>query len=110
MDVIRLDKVVVFKVNTPAAASTGGGVDSYSTLLTTRGNLSRRSGSKGFNAGEHAFDNSYQLVVRYQDAIYNAIRTDLKVVIDSVTYTIHSWEKIEEKRFYLKFTIISQDA
>jgi head-tail adaptor len=109
LDVV-LNKIVVFKQNTPTASTTGGKIDAYTTLVTTRGSLSKRNTSKGFSAGEHGFDNSYELIVRYQDAIFNAIRTDLKILIDSITYTIHSWEKMEEKRFYLKFTIVAQGA
>jgi head-tail adaptor len=110
VDVIRLNKVVVFKQNTPTSSTTGGKIDAYATLVTTKGKLSKRSTSKGFSAGEHGFDNSSELRVRFQDAIFNAIRTDLKILIDSVTYTIHSWEKMDEKRFYLKFIVIAQSA
>jgi hypothetical protein len=101
---IRMDKIVVFKSNTPTTKGAGS-ADSYSTLCTTRGRLKKSSSVRTLSAGEMSFDGTYELIVRYQDTIHNAIRNDLKILIDSVTYTIQSWEKMREKRFYLKFTI-----
>jgi head-tail adaptor len=110
MDIGRFDKVVVFKTNTPTAATTGGGVDSYSTLCTVYGYLYKSNSSRGLGFGEVTFDNSYNLIVEYQETINSAIRPDLKVEIDSVTYTISGWEKIEEKRHFLKFSLQRQDG
>lgn len=109
MDIGRFDKLVTFKVNTPAATGAGS-TDSYSTLLQAWGSLKKSNSSRGLSYGESAFDNTYTLIVYYQDSIYNAIRTDLKVDIDSVTYTVTGWEKLQEKRFYLKFNLNRQDG
>ena len=101
---------VVFKSNTRSATATGGGIDSYSTLVTTDGRLTQLRKDRGMGFSEVSFSGAYELIVRYQDTIFNAIRTDLKIEVDSVRYTIQSWEKMDEKRFYLKFIINRQDA
>jgi hypothetical protein len=104
--VIRgLNKVVVFKSNSPAGTSSLGQTDSYSTLLTTRGRLRKQGGIRNLSAGEFALEGNYDLIVRYTDTLYNAIKPDLKVEIDSGTFTIQSWEKMNEERFYLKFVL-----
>lgn len=102
---IRLNKVVVFKVNTPTVAATLGGVASYSTLVETRGRLRKQGGNRNLTGGEFSIDGSYELIVRYTDTIYNAIKPDMKMEIEGVLYSIVSWEKLDEKRFYIKFII-----
>lgn len=110
MDIGRFDKKVIFKSNTGSTTSTGGRSDSYSTLCTVYGWLKKDNSSRGLGFGEVNFNNSYTLVVEYQETINSAIRPDLKVEIDSATYTISGWEKIEEKRYYLKFKLERQDG
>ena len=100
---------VVFKVNTPTQVGAGR-QDSYATLVTTDGRLRKRGGNRGLRDGEVAFENTYELVVRYQDAIFNAIRSDLKVDIDGTRYTIAGWELMDEKRFYIRFELNRQDG
>jgi hypothetical protein len=100
-----LKTVVIFKTKTPSSTSTGGGIDSYSTLLTTRGRFRKQGSNRSLSFGEMTFAGTYELIVRYQDAIFNALRTDLRVTIDSIDYTIQSWEKLNEERFYIKFLV-----
>lgn len=109
MDIVKLNKIVTFQTNaqTPSGAGT---VDSYTTLLTTRGNLSKIRSGRNLLTGEMSFNGSYYLMVRFTDALYNAIRTDMRVIIENVYYTIDSWEKTEEKRFYIKFVVNRGEA
>lgn len=112
MDIGSFDKTVVFKRPTTTAASTGGSLESggYTTIATTYGHLSKSGSSRGLSFGEGALDSSYSLIVEYQDTIYNAIRSDLKVEIDSTVYTVSGWEKVEEKRYFLKLKLERQDG
>lgn len=104
--VIRgLNKVVAFKTPTLTTTATGGQTESYSTLVTTRGRLRKQNSARSLSFGEMTFGGTYELITRYQDAIFNAISTGMKVTIDSVDFTITSWEKMNEERFYLRFTI-----
>ena len=96
---------VVFKQNTPTTTTSGGGADSYATLVTTDGRLRKRSGNRGLQAGEVGFNSSWELITRYQDTIFNAYRSDMKVDIDGVRYTVQSCDKIDEKRFWLRFDL-----
>lgn len=107
MGVGKLHKVVVFKSNTPATLGAGAS-DSYSTLLTTRGSLKKLNGSRGLSYGELLESNSYECIVRHQSSLQTNLRMDMKVEIDSRTYTIASYELIEEKRFYYRFVLNEQ--
>jgi head-tail adaptor len=111
MDIGKFDKTVVFKRPSTTASLTGGQLETgYTTIATTYGHLTKSSSSRGLSFGESAIDGSYSLWVEYQDTIHSAIRSDLKVEIESTVYTVSGWEKIEEKRYFLKFKLERQDG
>ena len=107
MGVGNLHKVVLFRKNTPGTLGAGGS-DSYSDLLTTRGSLKKINGSRGLSFGEVLESNSYELIVRVQTLLEQNLRTDLRVVIEGRTFTISSWDKMDEKRFYYKIILNEQ--
>ena len=104
-----LHKVVVFKSNT-ATTLGAGKADSYSTLLTTRGELKKLSGNRSLSFGEMFQTNAFELTVRYDSVLSAALRMDMKIEIEGKTYTINSWEKVGEKKFYFKMIINEQSA
>lgn len=111
MDIGKFDKTVVFKRPSTTASATGGAIESgYTTIATTYGHLAKSNSSRGLSFGESAFDGSYNLWIEFSDTIYNAIRSDLKAEIESVVYTVSGWEKVEEKRYFLKFKLERQDG
>ena len=95
---------MVFQQNTPVQKGAGY-EDSYADLITTRGGLRSLSSSRGFSFGEMLQTNSFELIVRFQTALESALRGDMKVVIDGRTFTIATWEKVGEKRFYYRMVI-----
>lgn len=107
MGVGALHKVVVFKKNTPTAL-TAGGADAYTTLLTTRGSLKKNNGARSLSYGEVMESNSYEMITRYQSSLETNLRVDTKVEIEGRTYTINSWEKIGESKFYFRFNLNEQ--
>jgi len=107
MGVGQLNKVVVFKTNTPSTLGAGA-ADSYSTLLTTRGSLKKLSGSRSLSFGELVESNSYEMITRYQSSIASNVRMDTKIEIEGRTFTINSFEKTGEKRFYYRFVLSEQ--
>lgn len=104
MAIGEFNKVVAFKSNS-ASALGAGLADSFSTYCTTRGRLRRLSGSRGLSFGEMVGNDSFELTVRRESLLDTNLSLSNKVLIDSVTYTIDSIEKIEEKRFYYKLVI-----
>lgn len=90
----KMREVVVFLVNNPTVNPSGGQVDSYTTLLTTRGMLVDNSGARilTFNAIEDV--KAVYMICRFQTAITNTLRTDTKVVMNSVTYTMQGRPKL----------------
>lgn len=100
----KFDKVVALQKNTPTGQGAGL-VDSYSTYVTTRGYLKKKSGNRGVSFGEILGNDSYTLFVRYQTAIATYLRTDNKVIIDSKTFTVDSFELVDEEKKYYKINL-----
>lgn len=108
MEVGQLNKVVVFKQNTPTTLGAGA-KDAYTTLLTTRGSLRKLNGNRGLSFGELLETNSFEMITRYQVALENNLKMSVKVEVEGKTYTIQSFEKVGEKRFYYKFILNQQN-
>lgn len=104
---------VVFKLNTPTTAATsnreaittGGQNDVYATLLTTRGRLRKNSGNRGLDFGLIASEDSYELICRFQSGIAAELRVNQKVMVDKDTYTIQSWEVLDQISHWYRFKL-----
>jgi hypothetical protein len=105
----KMDKVCELLQNTPTAQGAGA-VDSYAVLLTTRGYLKKSSGSRSLQFADISVNDSWSLIVRKQNQMVNNLRRDMKWRIDNRTFTIDSWEDIEEEHFYYKFYLTEQRA
>src|SRR4029078_8106665 len=99
-----MTKICEFKTNSRPQKGAGTG-NSYSTLLSCRGYLKQQSGTRTLNNGDVEFDTSFTLITDFIQSLFNSIEADLKVLIDGITYTVDAWEKIDQKRFYLKFNL-----
>ena len=103
----NMREVVVFLQNTPTVAGAGY-ADNYSTLLTTRGQLIDKSGSRNLSYGEVANNNFMTLRCRFQTALAASLRSDTKIVIDSITYTLSTYKLVDQKKHIYEFEIQSQ--
>lgn len=109
--------VVVFKTNTPVvtatstreAVTTGGQNDVYTTLLTTRGRLRKKSGARGLDLGLIEDRQYYELICRFQSSLNSGLRVNGKVFVDSVEYTIQTWEVIDQINHLYKFDLACQN-
>lgn len=107
---------VVFKTNTPVitatatreAITTGGENDVYTTLLTTRGRLRKRSGGRNLDLGLLTGQDSYELICRFQSALESALKANMKVFVDGIEYTIVTWQKTDQISHYYKFDLNTQ--
>lgn len=91
--------MAAFKQNTPTAKGAGY-TDQYATLLTARGRLKKKSGNRSLSFGAVGEENSFEFITYYQTALANSLNTAMKVEIESKTYTIDSWEKVGEEKFF----------
>lgn len=107
MDIGQLNKIVTFKVNTPTTQGAGK-KDAYTTLLSTRGSLKQLSSSRQLAYGSISEGVRWELVVRYETELEDNLDMSLKVEYSGRTFTIDSWEKVGEKRFYYKFILSEQ--
>lgn len=95
-------------LNIPTSQGAGY-TDNYGILLTTRGKLEKSSGSRSLLSGEIEGNSSYNLTVRYQQAIDVNLSISSKWLIGGIFYTIDSWEKVEEINFYYKFRLSKKE-
>lgn len=95
---------VVFKQNNPTALGAGQ-QDVYTDLLTTRGRLRKMSGRKDLSFAMIEGADNYELICRFQSALESALKANMKVFVDSVSFTIQSWEKIDQLNHLYKFTL-----
>lgn len=108
MTIGKMRESVEFKTNSPSAAGAGFS-DNYTTLLTTRGQLIRNSENRSLSFGAISDNEGYTLYVRFQPAIDAVLRSDVKIVINNVTYTMNGRpELIEQKKHLYKFKLQCQ--
>lgn len=98
----KLRSEVFFKVNIPVALGAGY-EDQLFDYGSVRGYLKPMGGGRNLVTGEIETTNSYELYIRYQP--YYA-RVDLKIVIESRVFTIHTVVIMDEgKKQFLKYNI-----
>lgn len=85
---------VAFYSNSPAANDSGGHTDNWVLMVTTRGRLRNNSGSKMNEQGQVVFDDSYELICRYEADL--VIDPKAKIIIDSNSYRIKYFKLIDE--------------
>lgn len=95
-------------INVPTAQGSGA-IDNYGILLTTRGRLRRSSGGRSLTFSEIEGNSSYTLITRFQQDIEANISISSKWLIDGVFYTVDSWEKVGEIKFYYKFSLSKKE-
>ena len=100
---------VVFLANAPIPAAGGGFTDNYTTLLTTRGQLFDNGDNRAQSFGT-VIDNSFmRLVCRFQTALAASLRSDTKIVISGITYTMNGMPVlIDQKKHFYEFKIQAQ--
>ena len=104
----NMREVVVFLQNTPTPSGGGGYTDNYTTLCTTRGQFIDNSGSRALSFGAILNSQSATLIVRFQSALAAALRSDTKIVINSITYTFSTYKLIDQKKHLYEFQIQCQ--
>lgn len=99
----------ILKSNAPITDGGGGRTDNYTTVLTCRGKLERRFGSKENAADQMQFSTTYNWWVWHQDAMI----FDKKSIwiISGRRYAINDWEPTEESNdLVYRFTVTRLDA
>lgn len=99
----QMRSTVRFEKNMPVDTTSGGQTEVYSELLTTKGYLRSRPGTRYLNAGELMIFSSHELICRFQDDF--VIDSSVRAVIDDRIFTISGWELIDEKKYYYRFQL-----
>jgi hypothetical protein len=104
MGIGKMTEVVIFLKNVPTTSGPGA-TDNYSTLLTTRGQLIDKGGSRQLSYGGIADATSMTLICRFQTSLESNLRTDTKIIIGNNTYTFSHWKLIDQKKHLYQFEI-----
>lgn len=112
----QMRTTVIFLSNNPTtsatatreAVTTGGQNDVYSSSITTRGRLRKKNGNKDLALGLLSGQDSYELICRFQTAVNSILKVNGKVLVDSVEYTIQTWEVVDQVRHLYKIQLNTQ--
>lgn len=100
----KMRQVVKFERNDPTQLGAGK-KDHFVELVTTRGELRKLSGHRALSFGEANIDNTWELKIRFQDALNNYLSKSLQVVIDNMFFSINTYEWIDQKQRYIRFIL-----
>jgi SPP1 family predicted phage head-tail adaptor len=98
----------ILQQNTPLSDGSGGQIDNWTDLLTTRVSLEKRSGRLSNGEGKMEYQRDYRLVCRYQTAI--VIDADTRWLINGVPYKIEDYEQIDQKPFQYVMFVSKNDG
>ena len=79
--------------NNPTSDGSGGQTDNFTTVLTTRVYLEKKSGTENNLSGNVEFFKQYKLMCRFQTGI--SINADTRWLIGSEVYTISDFERVD---------------
>jgi len=100
--------VVSFEQNSPVDDGSGGQVDDFTLLLTTRGRLRKLKGNKNLEQGDIVFDKGYELICRWRSDL--VINKDTSIVINGQRYRINDFELQNEIKHLYRFIINKNDG
>lgn len=101
---------VGFNNNNPIPKGAGQ-QDVYSTFYTCRGKLTKDSGNRGIQFGEISGADTYTLIIRFRQTLFEVLKVNMKVTINEEFFTIASFEKVDNLNHLIKFKLNKkQDA
>lgn len=97
--------VIRFEIPTKTANTSGGQDEAYADLLTTRGSVRKKDGFRNFSDGYDAIINTYELMTYWRGDLESNLTRDTRVIYDNRSFRIETWERVNEERSFMKFTI-----
>ena len=94
--------------NQPINDSSGGQIDNWVTILTTRCSLEQKSGKNMNGFGKLEYWKYYILKCRFQTAI--VIDPDSQWVINGETYMVDDWQREDMIPFLYTFKVIKNQG
>lgn len=105
----RLRDTGQLQVNTPVQQGAGF-KDSFSTLLTCRGQLTKIRGNRGLNSAEVEINAAWEWICREQAAINNvANKKSIRWVINGRRFSVNDYELIDQKNRYYRFVLLENE-
>ena len=94
--------------NIPVDNESGGQQDNWSTSVITRGRLRKKTGKKINEAGALIFEEYYELVIRWQQAVI--VNSDTRVLVDGKNYLILDMETVKQVQHWIVFKLSISNA
>lgn len=114
----KLDKRARFEKNQRINTAGGpGNLDNFSPLVISDNDsaetwmgLRKKSGNRNLDYGEIVESNQYEGVLRYREALFNALNNEgvesIRIILDdNRKFAIATWELVNEKKDCIKFTL-----
>ena len=95
--------IMTFKVAVKSDDAAGGYIETYGTLCTCRGSLTRNGGSRVYVDGRDMMSDLYDIETFYRIEFETYINKDSIVVIDNVEYQILNFYRVDEDRRKYRF-------
>lgn len=105
VSVSKFRHVIRFENPTKTANTSGGRDEAYADFLTTRGSVEKRDGFRNFSDGYDAIINTYVLHTYWRGDLEANLTRDTRVIYDNRSFRIETWERVNEERSFMKFTI-----
>lgn len=97
------------QINTPVAQGAGF-KDSFATLLTCRGRLTKYKGDRSLNSSEVNINASWEWVCRFQAAIDEVTnKKSIRWIIDGRKFSVNNYELIDQKKRYYRFILLENE-
>lgn len=94
--------------NVPIDDNSGGQIDNWVNVLTTRCSLTQKSGRNSVEFGKMEYFKYYIVTCRFQTAI--VIDSDSQWIINGETYMVDDWQREDEIPFLYIFTCIKNQS
>jgi hypothetical protein len=108
-DIGKLRQSGQLQVNTPVQQGAGF-KDSFATLLTCRGALSKLRANRELNSAEVNINAAWEWICRVQTAINTvANKKSMRWIIDGRTFTVNNYELIDQKKRFYRFTLLENE-
>lgn len=97
------------QINTPVQQGAGF-KDSFSAVLTCRGDLTKLRGNRSLNSAEVDINAVWEWVCRYQSAIANVTnKKSIRWIIEGRTFKVDDYEPIDQKKRYFRFILLENE-
>lgn len=100
---------VVFENPTQLRTYTGGTTATYVPFLTTKASFRKSTGRRLLESGAVIFSNTWEIECHFTPSLLSSVSEKTRVLVDGKTMMVLNYELIDQKKFYYRFTLRSNE-